>query len=129
MPVESSKLIQGFSFEIKVRDFLVTTDVTEDLGGINSAPDPHDYLQVALAACTAITLQMYARRKAIPLEYADVKIKITAEGSSNEILREIKLVGDLNEEQKQALLTIANKCPIHKFLSTGANISSRIVCD
>jgi putative redox protein len=127
MSVESSTLLQEFAFQIKVREFLVTSDVSTDLGGQNSAPDPHDYLQVALTACTAITLQMYAKRKSLPLDYADVKVKITAEGESNEISREIKLIGNLSAEQKQMLFNIAEKCPIHKFLSRGAKITSRII--
>lgn len=127
MAVDSTKLIEGFAFEITSGDFKVRTDVTEKLGGKNSAPDPHDYLQVALAACTAITVQMYAKRKGIPLEYTDVKIEITAEGASNEIDRQLKFVGDLTEEQKQMLFNIAEKCPIHKFISAGAKINSRLV--
>jgi putative redox protein len=127
MAVESTKIIEGFAFEVQTREFRVRTDVEQKLGGTNTAPDPHDYLQIALAACTAITVQMYAQRKGIPLEYADVKIKIIAEGPVNEILREIKFIGDLSEEQKQALLMIAQKCPIHKFLSSGAGITTQVL--
>jgi putative redox protein len=67
---------------------------------------------------------MYAERKGIPLESADVKIKIVEEGTENRLLREIRLVGTLNEEQRQRLLAIAEKCPIHRFLSRGAQIET-----
>lgn len=127
MSVESTKIIENFAYEITSHDFKVRVDVNEKLGGQNSAPNPHDYLEIALAGCTAITVQMYAKRKGIPLEYSDVKIKITAEGASNEILREIKFVGDLTEEQKQSLFQIAEKCPIHKLISAGAKIESRMI--
>ena len=127
MPVESSNLIEGLAFEIKSHGFTLKADVSEDLGGNNSAPSPHDYLEVSLAACTAITLQMYAKRKNIPLQFTDVKVRITKEGSPNEILREIKLVGDLTTEEKQTLLKVADKCPMHKFISAGAKISSSLV--
>ena len=127
MSVTASKLLEGLSFEIQTEDFKVTSDVSASLGGKNSAPSPHDYLEIALAGCTAITLQMYAKRKSIPLQYADVKIKIIKEGAVNEITREIALIGDLTEEQKKSLLVIADKCPIHKFLSTGAQINTSLV--
>lgn len=128
MSVDSTKLIDGFSFEIKTNGFSVLSDIEEKAGGKNAAPSPHDYLEVALASCTAMTVQLYAKRKNMPLEYSDVKVKITAEGQSNEILREIHFVGEgLTEEQKESLLKIAEKCPVHKILAAGAKITSRII--
>lgn len=127
MSVESTKIIEGFAYEVTSHEFKVRVDVNEKLGGKNSAPNPHDYLEIALAGCTAITVQMYANRKGIPLQYSDVKITITAEGAHNEILREIKFVGDLTEEQKQSLFAIAEKCPLHKLISAGAKIESRLL--
>lgn len=124
MSVESAKITEGLAFEIKTGKFTLKADVEEDKGGKNSAPSPHDYLEVALAACTVITVQMVANRKGMPLQYTDVKIKITSEGASNEILREIKFVGNLTDEQKVYLFKIAEKCPVHKFLSAGAKITS-----
>ena len=88
---------------------------------------PQDYLLAALAGCTTITMQMYANRKGIPLKSADVKIQITKEGAENQILREIKLIGDLTEEQTQKIFEIAEKCPIHNFLERGAKIESRLI--
>jgi putative redox protein len=105
----------------------LATDVPEKLGGGNKAPDPHDYLVAALAGCTTITMQMYANRKGIPLESADVKVQIVQEGAENRISREIKLIGDLTDEQRQKLFAIAEKCPIHNFLERGAKIESRLL--
>lgn len=126
MSVSSTKLIEGMAFEIQSSGFSVKTDVPEKLGGKNSNPDPHDYLEIALAGCTAITVQMYAKRKNIPLEYTNVAVKIISEGATNEILREIEFVGSLSDQEKQALFVIAEKCPIHKILSSGAKITSRM---
>jgi len=126
MSVESTHLLKKLAFEIKTREFLVKSDVTTQLGGDNSAPDPHQYLEVALASCTAITMMMYAKRKAIPLEDVNVTINITAEGEVNAISREIKLIGNLTQEQKDSLMVIADKCPIHKFISRGALITSSL---
>ena len=128
MAVESSKIIEGLAFEITSGKFTVRSDVSVKDGGQDTAPNPHNYLEIALAACTAITLQMYAQRKAIPLKYADVKVKITVQGpAGNEMTREIQLVGDLTEEQKQKLMEIAEKCPVHKFLSVATRIQTTLV--
>jgi putative redox protein len=128
MAVQSTQLVENFAFDVSTEDFTVRTDVTEKLGGKNTGPDPHEYLQIALASCTVITCQMYARRKNIPLENINVSVKITAEGAMNEMRREINFIGEkLTPENKDSLLKIAEKCPIHKFLSAGANITSVLV--
>lgn len=128
MSVSSTKLIEGLAFQIESSGFLVQSDVSEKLGGQNTAPNPHDYIEIALAACTTITVQMYAKRKNIPLDYSDVSAKITAEGVSNEILREIKFIGEkLTDQDREALLKIADKCPIHKLLSAGAKITTNLI--
>ncbi len=124
MPVESSRRIENLAYEINVSGHTLIADVPSNLGGTNRGPDPHDYLQTALAACTALTMQMYAQRKGIPLESANVKIKIIEEGIDNRILREIQLDGPLSDDQKQRLLAIAEKCPIHRFLTRGAKIET-----
>lgn len=126
MSVESTHLLNKLAFEVKTREFTVNSDVTVQLGGDNSAPDPHQYVEVALASCTAITVMMYAKRKAIPLEDINVTIHITAEGEANAISRGIKLIGNLTPEQKDSLMVIADKCPIHKFLTRGAKITSTL---
>lgn len=124
MSVESTHLSGKLAFEIQSREFTVKSDVTENLGGDNSAPDPHQYLEIALAGCTSITMMMYAKRKGIPVEDIKVAIHITAEGEVNAISRSIQLFGNLSQEQKDSLMAIADKCPIHKFISRGAQITT-----
>lgn len=124
MTVQSTHRLSDLAYEIQTNDFKVIADVPTKLGGENRGPDPHEYLQISLAGCTAITLQMYAKRKNIPLDSVDVKIEITKEGAENLIRRDIRLNGDLSEEQRQSLFAIAEKCPIHSFLSRGAKIES-----
>lgn len=126
--IESAKRLDDkLAYDFKLPEFMIRSDVKEKQGGTNSAPDPHEYLEVALAGCTAITVQMYANRKQIPLESVDVKIEITREGKEgNEITRKLNFKGNLTEEQKNMLMTIADKCPIHRFLVRGANIKTEM---
>lgn len=95
-------------------------DVDTSSGGEDSALDPHDLLDSSLAACTAITLTMYAKRRGIPVEGINIDIERDASkektGEYNLTLN-IHFVGNLTDEQKQQLLGIVEKCPIHKLLS------------
>ena len=102
-------------------------DVPQQLGGTDAGPGPRDYLETALAACTAITMQQFADREGIPLVSSDVKIRILNEGDINQIYREITLIGELlTDEQRESLFAIAEECPLHRFLTKGAEIQSRL---
>lgn len=84
--------------------------------GDGQGPDPHDLLDSALGACTAMTVTLVAQRKQWPLQ--DVRVEVTHEETDTDykLTRKVELVGPLTEEQRQYLLGIANKCPIHKAL-------------
>lgn len=106
----------------------VFADVATSLGGEDSAPDPHGLLDSSLAACTAITLTMYAKRRGMPLDGINIDIERDASkeksGEYNLALN-IHFVGSLSDEQTQQLLGIVEKCPIHKLLSHATiNIST-----
>lgn len=102
-----------------------TSGLDAKLGGAEEGPDPHQLLESALVACTALTVQLYANRKGWPLERADVSVRITQEGEGgNRIHRDVAFLGDLSDEQRARLLEIADKCPIHRFLSKGAVIET-----
>lgn len=105
-------------------DLQIISDVKPSQGGDDVGLDPHEILEASLGACTSITLAMYAKRKNWNLLDAEVVVKIEKEGAENLITRKIKLIGDLTEEQRQGLLAIANKCPIHKLLTSNIEVQS-----
>jgi putative redox protein len=113
--------------QIVVGDFSLLADVESALGGDNSGPSPHEYLAVALASCTSMTLRMYANRKTWPLLDAIVTVDITREHDVEQFSRKIELLGELDHEQSARLLEIANKCPIHQALSGQIQIKTQLV--
>lgn len=106
---------------LRIHQHTLFADVSRDLGGDDSAPDPHDFYDAALAACKAITVMMYAKRKQLPLDYIDIEIERDAsrEAQGTYVLNvQLKLIGDLTAEQKAQLVAIADKCPVHKLMTT-----------
>lgn len=101
-------------------------DVPAAAGGDDAGPEPHDLLDAALGTCTALTVTMVARRKQMPLE--DVRVEVTREevGGLYKLFRKIELVGALSGEQREYLLGIANKCPIHRALSGRFEIATEL---
>ena len=116
---------EGFRHSIKIDDYEVFTAVPKALGGEGSAPGPHDYFDAALAACKALTLKMYAKKKDIPLTGVTVEIKHDAEQEQQgkyKLHVKLTLKGVLTDAQRDELHRVADKCPIHKLMTT-ADIS------
>lgn len=106
---------------IRINQHTLFADVAASLGGEDSAPDPHDLYDSSLAACKAITLLMYAKRKNIALTSVDVDIErdTSREAKGEYVLNvSLRLNGQLTDEQRQSLTDIAQKCPIHKLMTT-----------
>jgi putative redox protein len=100
-----------------------------DSGGGNKGPSPTLLLLSSLGACTAMTVRIYATRKGWPLTGAEVRLEFNPEGTPAEgtdIRRTITLQGDLSDEQRERLLDVANKCPLHKVLTGGIRIHSSL---
>jgi putative redox protein len=96
-------------------------------GGDDAGPNPFDLLDSALGACTAMTVLMVARRKQMPLDDVRVTIRHTQAEGVYRLHRDIELVGSLTGDQRQYLLGIANKCPVHRTLSGRIEIESQLL--
>jgi putative redox protein len=105
----------------------LVADESESLGGEDNGPAPHDFLVAALGSCKAITRRMYAQRKHWPLENAEVLVNLEKEGDLAKFDVKIELFGALTQEQKDRLLEIADRCPVHKTLSGKIEIHSALV--
>jgi putative redox protein len=109
---------------IEIGPHRILTDVSVEAGGEASGPQPHDLLAAALAACTTLTVNLYAKRKGWPLEEVLVSVKHGQEEGAYGLHRTIRYVGALSSEDKARLTDIANKCPVHKTLSGQIQITT-----
>jgi putative redox protein len=109
----------GYEHEIEIRAHRLIADETEEDGGGDSGPRPTELLAAALASCTAITLEMYANRKEWELGQVEVAVEFeapTRETPAGFAVR-IRIPADLSDEQREKLLMIAAKCPVHRTLA------------
>ncbi len=115
----------------------VLADEPEAYGGTDRGMTPYGFLAAGLGACTSMTIRMYARRKGWPLTHVQVDVshdKVHAQDAGQQtgakadtFRRMIKLEGDLSEEQRQRLLEIADRCPVHRTLESSAVIETQLV--
>ncbi len=132
------KFLKNLQHEVTIGDFKFIIDEPKDYGGDNKGPSPYKMLLAALGSCTSMTMLMYARRKAWDVQSIEIDLKhekIQAEecencetkaGKLDKITRYIKVKGNINEEQRQRLLAIAEKCPVHKTLTHESIIVDKI---
>jgi putative redox protein len=131
--------IAGFTQEIVASGHRFFADEPVESGGENAGPAPYELLAAALGACTSMTLRIYARRKQWPLASVVVRLrhsKVHAQDCEDcesdaaqldRIDRDIELIGDLSEEQRATLLEIADKCPVHRTLTRGLEVRTRLI--
>jgi putative redox protein len=108
----------GLKHRVSVRSHELTVDEPEDNGGTDEGPNPQEMLAVSLASCTAITIEMYAMRKG--WDIGDVGVDVDYEpaqrGSPTKFKMVLHMPKELPEEQRERLMQIAAKCPVHRTL-------------
>jgi putative redox protein len=129
----------AFRTEIAAGRHVWVSDEPVAVGGADAAPSPYDLLVGALGACTGMTLKAYAERKGWPLE--EVTVRLThgkvhgideqhcadREARVDRIERELAIEGDLSAEQRARLLEIADKCPVHRTLTAGVFVETKVM--
>lgn len=130
---------EGFTTQMKVGNHYMLADEPESFGGNDFGPSPYELVSAGLSACTVMTLQMYAKRKGWPLEKVEVHTSYSkshaedcenCEDSSAKIdtfHRELKITGNLDGKQRERLVQIADKCPVHKTLHSETQVITSLV--
>jgi putative redox protein len=107
----------------------IVADISVAQGGLDLGPDPHELVAAGLAACTTMTLRLYANRKNWDISGMHVEVFSHFDADvvpPERFERVISIEGNLNEEQRERLFEIAERCPIHKLLTTGARVVTTV---
>ena len=136
--VVARTLKRGFRTMVVAGDHALVADEPRSAGGTDTGPTPYDLLAAALATCTTMTLRMYAEHKKLDLESATARVTHgrvhaddcadceQAEGQIHEFQRELVLQGDLSDAQRQRMLEIADRCPVHRTLHHEIRVRTRL---
>ena len=118
----------GFRHVVKVREHQLNVDETVDHGGEDSGPNPQELLAASLASCTAVTVEMYARRKGWDISDLEVECEYSPaeRGSPTRFSLVMRMPPHLSDEQLERLKVIAAKCPIHRTLDGEVMFSERV---
>ena len=129
---------EGFTTQLRAGKHYFLADEPEKAGGNGFGPTPYDYISAALAACTSMTIQMYARRKKWPLKNVETHVNHqkshardceNCERNSAKIdlfERRIEIEGNLDDDQRTKILEIADKCPVHRTLHNKITIKTAL---
>lgn len=119
----------AFQVEVSAGGVRFLADEPPEVGGFGSGPTPYDLLAAGLGACTAMTLRMYAGRKQLSLDRVTVTIGHSRQHAGEPsalFTRRLHLEGNLSDEQRQRLLEIAERCPVHRTLEGGATVETEL---
>jgi putative redox protein len=120
-----------YRHDLEVRDHHLTADEPEENGGDDSGPSPQELLAASLASCTAVTIEMYAKRKG--WDIGDIAVDVDYEpaqrGSPTKFEMAVRLPKELPEDQRERLMQIAAKCPVHRTLEGEVMFEERVELD
>ena len=139
-PAEGEVIVQetgagNYQNAVRAGRHRLLADEPRSVGGLDTGPSPYDCLLTALGACTSMTVRMYADLKQLPLTRVSVRLtheKVHAEdstsasGKADVLTRQISIEGALTDAQRQRLLEIANKCPVHRTLEGDLRVRSEL---
>ncbi len=129
----------NFTTAIQTKKHHIIADEPESIGGDDFGPSPYDFLSAGLAACTVMTLKMYAQRKKWDLKevYAyvtyskkhsdDLLLDVEEPKRIDHLQKRLKFIGDLDDAQKAKLKEIASKCPVHRTLLSETIIETEVI--
>src|ERR687893_3284539 len=129
MPMRAvARQTRGFTHDISVRDHHLVADEPVDQGGEDHGPSPQELLAAALASCTAITMEMYAKRKGWNVDGLEVDCDYTPaeRGSPTRFELVMRMPAHLSDEQAERLRVIAAKCPVHRTLEGEVIFDERV---
>ena len=111
---------RGMRHRVQIRAHAIEVDGSLPEGGDDAGPQPHDLYDAALGSCKALTMLWYARRKGIALD--DIEVVVERDDSAErqgvyKLKASLRLTGDLTEAQREELLKVAGKCPVHKLMT------------
>jgi putative redox protein len=117
-----------FKHDVEIRDHSLVADEAEDHGGEDTGPNPQELLAASLASCTAITMEMYADRKGWDIGELEVNVNYepAQRGSPTKFALNVKVPKELPEEQRDRLMQIAAKCPVHRTLEGEVMFDERV---
>ncbi|HUQ46698.1 MAG TPA: OsmC family protein [Gemmatimonadaceae bacterium] len=127
---------KAFRTDISARHHRLTVDEPESVGGDDAGPTPYEFLLIAIASCTVMTMRSYANRKSWPLESAAVFMRHTGSHKIDcdncdstdvgieRMERRIELEGPLTDEQRARLIELADRCPVKQTLKRGIDVVS-----
>ena len=119
-----------FQVRVDTGDHVFLMDEPVDYGGLGSGPNPFDLLSAALGACTVMTMKLYARRKGWTLD--PLRVRVThrkgSGGTRDRFDRTLEL-GEVTDEQREGLLKIAQRCPVHLLLERGADVTATVASE
>ena len=140
MTTVTADLTTGFAAELRAGDHVWFADEPESLGGTDTGPNPYELLLSSVAACTAITISVFCKRKGWDLHSVSARYEfdkvhaddcddceVDVEGRIERVRSEIFIEGDFDDAARERLAQIAQKCPVHKTIDLGVTFTTETV--